>query len=52
MLEIMGVLIGLWLTIVFASFCVWILDMGSEYENWQKNVTIDDLSELDKVLKN
>ena len=52
MIQMVTAMIGLWLFIVFASFCVWILDMGSEYENWQKNVTIDDLRELDKVLKN
>ena len=52
MVEMVMMIVGLWLTIIFASFCVWIMDMGSEYENWQKNVTIDDLRELDKVLKN
>ena len=46
------ILFGLWCVIVFASVCVWILDMGSECENWQKNVTVDDLRELDRVLKN
>lgn len=52
MIEMVMMLFGLWFVIVFASVCVWILDMGSEYENWQKNVTVDDLRELDRVLKN
>jgi hypothetical protein len=52
MVEMVMMLFGLWFVIVFASICVWILDMGSECENWQKNVTVDDLRELDRVLKN
>jgi hypothetical protein len=52
MVEMVMMLFGLWFVIVFGSICVWILDMGSECENWQKNVTVDDLRELDRVLKN
>ena len=52
MFEIVGVSVGLWLFIIFSSFCVWILQMGESYDEWQDNVTVDDLRELDKVFKN
>ena len=49
MVEMVMMLFGLWFVIVFASVCVWILDIGSECENWQKNVTADDLRELSRL---
>jgi len=52
MIEVAMLFMGLWLLIVFTSVCVWIVDMGSEYDDWQKNVSVDDLRELDKILKN
>jgi len=52
MVEMVMMLFGLWFVIVFASVCVWILDMGSECENWQKNVTADDLRELGRLFDN
>ncbi len=45
------ILFGLWCVIVFASICVWIFDMGSD-DNWQNNVTADDLRELGRLFDN
>lgn len=53
MFEIVGVTVGLWLFIIFSSFCMWVLQMGEDCHNeWQKNVSVDDLRELDRVFKN
>ena len=52
MIAMFAYTIGLWLFIIFTSFCMWILQMGESYDEWQDNVTVDDLRELDKVFKN
>jgi hypothetical protein len=51
MVEMVMVLVGLWLVIVFASFCVWILEMGKDCEDWRKNVTAEDLEELGRLFE-
>ncbi len=52
MITMVTVSVALWLLVIFGGFCLWVLQMGCEYETWQNDVTVDDLKELDKVFKN
>ena len=51
MIEMIMVLMGLLLVIVFASFCVWVLEMGKRHDDWRKNVTAEDLRELSRLFE-